>query len=63
MGNLPDCITIRWHYEDVKSVAEDLTDDECRRVLYLADKYHDCNYGICWDTIKIYADQVREERS
>jgi hypothetical protein len=59
---LPDKITISWCVEDVKSIAEDLTDEECRRVLYLTKKEHDATIGINWDVLEMWADHVRSER-
>lgn len=60
--NLPDKISISWGIEDVKSVAEDLTDEECRGVLYLAKRRHDANIGINWDVLSDFADLIREGR-
>jgi hypothetical protein len=59
---LPDEISINWHIEDVKSIAEDLTDEECRRVLYIAEREHDATIGINWDVLEMWADHVRSER-
>lgn len=59
---LPDKINISWCIEDVKSIAEDLTDDECRRVLQLAKKNHDATMGINWDVLEVWADQVRSDK-
>jgi hypothetical protein len=58
----PDWHSEWWHIEDVQSVAEDLTDDEAREVLRLMAKYSDCNVGINWETIEVWADIVRDER-
>jgi len=58
----PDWHSEWWHFEDVQSVAEDLTDDEAREVLGLMAKYSDCNVGINWETIEVWADIVRDER-
>jgi len=56
-------ITITWHIDDVFDLAEREdrprpTDDEAREVLAMADKYHDANYGICWDTLSCYLQGV-----
>lgn len=59
---LPDTIEISWHIDDVKEVAPDLTDDECRQVLQLAKNKHDATIGINWDTLQTWADYVRDER-
>ena len=55
-----DEIAISWHIDDVKSIAEDLTDEQCRRVLQLAKDNHDATIGINWDTLEYWADYVRE---
>ena len=65
-NNLPDSITIKWHISDVQSVA-DVTDDEARQVLQMAQHYHDANYGISWygiswETLEIYADIILKEK-
>ena len=61
MSRLPTTIAIRWSIEDVKEVASDLTDNECRQVLQLAKTYHDATIGINWDVLKELADMVRNE--
>ena len=49
-------ITITWHIDDVKNVRPDLSDSECREVLYRAQKNHDADEGINWDTLRTHAD-------
>jgi hypothetical protein len=58
----PDWFASWWHFSDVQSDNEDLTDDEAREVLGYMEKYHDCNVGINWDSISHWADIVRDER-
>lgn len=60
---LPDEIKISWHIDDVKSIAEDLTDQECREVLNLAKHNHDATIGINWDVLEVWADEVRSQRT
>ena len=55
---LPDEIGIAWHYADVQEVRPDLTAQEAREVLQVVKHDHDANYGICWDTLKITADDL-----
>lgn len=62
MSNLPDTISITWHIEDVKEVASDLTDEECREVLQLVKDNHDATLGVTWDTLNMWADEVRSKR-
>jgi hypothetical protein len=59
---LPDEISISWCVEDVKSIAEDLTDDECRKVLQLAKDNHDATIGINWEVLEMWAEEVKSER-
>jgi hypothetical protein len=56
-------IAIAWCVEDVKEVASDLTDKECRQVLQLAKTYHDATVGINWDVLEELAVIVRDERN
>ena len=58
----PDWHCDWWHIEDVQSVAEDLSDDEARKVLALMARKPDASIGINWDSIDAWADWVREER-
>jgi hypothetical protein len=58
----PDWHCDWWHYEDVQSVAEDLTDDEAREVLFIMAKKSDATIGINWDSIDAWADWVRDDR-
>lgn len=71
-NKLPDSISITWTIDDVKEVDADrcdpsgedpLTDDECRKVLWLADQNHDANIGINWDVLEVWIDQLRAERA
>lgn len=54
-----DEITIVWGIDDVKSIAEDLTDDQCREVLQMAKNNHDANVGINWEVLEQYAEEVK----
>ena len=53
-------ITISCSVEDVISLDDTLTTDQCIEVLDMAKKYHDANYGISWDTLSCYIDDVKE---
>ena len=61
--DLKDEIAITWNIEDVKEIASDLTDNECRMVLYLAKDNHDATIGINWEVLELWADEVREYRN
>ena len=54
-------ITISWGVEDVLSLDDTLTTDQCIEVLDMAKRYHDANYGISWDTLSSYINDVKEE--
>ena len=60
----PDWICHWGHFSDVQEgkCKEDLTEYEAREVLCLMDKYADCNVGINWDSIDVWAEMVREDR-
>lgn len=60
-GKLPDEITISWHYTDVKEIAPDFSDDQCREVLQIARNNHDATIGVNWDVLEVWADKVRNE--
>lgn len=61
----PDWIASWWHIDDVKEQYlgdgeySELTDEEAREVLRLADKYHDCEKGINWEVLDSWAEHVR----
>jgi hypothetical protein len=54
-----DEITIVWGIDDVRSIAEDLTDDQCREVLQMAKNNHDANVGINWEVLEQYVEEVK----
>jgi len=56
MIQLPDEISINWHFTDIQEVDGSLTNDEARQVLQLIKKNHDANIGVNWDTIKAWVD-------
>jgi hypothetical protein len=68
MLNSPDWLASWWHIDDVKEQYlgdgeySELTDDEAREVLRLADKYHDCEVGINWEVLDSWADHVKQQR-
>jgi len=63
----PDWIAVWWNTEDVLSVdgdeESDLTEEECREILRLADRYHDAENGINWSVLGYWIDQVKDERA
>ena len=54
-------ISVSWCVDDVLFLDETLTTDQCIEVLDRAKRYHDANYGITYDTLECYIDQVKEE--
>jgi len=66
-------LLIEWSTEDVISRAKDLqewnpdephiipTEEQAIEILSKMDNNHDCNYGITWDTIDCYIDQLNPE--
>ena len=54
-----DWIASWWHIEDVQGCVDyDLTDDQAREVLRIADKTHDAENGINWIVLQTIADKV-----
>jgi ASC-1-like (ASCH) protein len=47
---------------DPPAPGEELTDEEVRKVLQLMDKWHDCEFGICWETVDSAVRSVKKER-
>jgi hypothetical protein len=62
----PDWIAEWWHIDDVANQAEDqgekLTEDECRHVLAMVMRKHDCNIGINWEVIDYWINQIVKDR-
>ena len=54
-------ISVSWCVDDVLCLDDTLTTDQCIEVLDMAKRYHDANYGITYDTLECYIDQVKEE--
>ena len=54
-----------WSVEDVLIRAEDrdltVTQEQAECVIGMLDSKQDCNYGITWDTLDIYIDEIFEE--
>jgi hypothetical protein len=70
MLNDPDWIASWWHISDVHLQAnggdedepQEITDEEAREVLRLADKYHDAEQGLNWSVLDSWIDHVKAER-
>ena len=62
----PNWVAEWWHTDDVASQAEGmgetLTEEECRDVLAMMMRKHDCNIGINWDVIEYWIDEIVNER-
>jgi hypothetical protein len=62
MGHIFGEISIIWNIDDVKSIAPDLTDQECDEVLIIAKDNHDANIGINWEVLETIAKNIKEYR-
>jgi hypothetical protein len=51
-------IAVVWDITDVQLERPDLNDEEAMEVLLLAEKKHDANYGIGWQTLRDHADSL-----
>jgi hypothetical protein len=62
----PDWVAEWWHIDDVQGQAEnmgeELTEQECRDVLAMVMRRHDCNIGINWDVIDYWIDEILKDR-
>jgi len=56
--DLTETINIRWSFEDVLSIRDDLTKDQAMEVLARADHEHDAGIGINWTVLEIHADHI-----
>ena len=57
-----DTITEVWHIDDVRALCDGhITDDQCREVLAMADKYFDANIGINLGVLRVYIDDVLDD--
>lgn len=66
-GNKPkDTIELSWSIDDVLGLDDakenNLTKDEAREVLSMADNNHDACHGVSWDTLDVYIGMVVEDR-
>ena len=60
-----DAIAVIWTIDDVMCDLE-VEEDEAREILFYADRKHDAEYGICWETfrdIKDMMDWDKKERT
>ena len=51
-------IAIIWCIEDVQSVRPDLSEEQAWSVLQFAEKKHDANWGINWQTLECAANTL-----
>lgn len=47
-----NAIVALWNIDDVKALNDNLSDNDCRDVLYIVNDTHDANFGITWDTLQ-----------
>tara|TARA_R100000781_G_scaffold97549_3_gene61382 strand:+ start:327 stop:593 length:267 start_codon:yes stop_codon:yes gene_type:complete len=55
-------IAIVWCIDDVKSIRPDLLADECMHVLKYAERKHDPELGLSWETLECIAEQRYPKR-
>ena len=59
-----DQIFIEWRLEDVYDRADAksmiIDSNQAQDILYQLDENHDANYGVNWDTIDFYLDEIKE---
>ena len=55
-------ISVSWNVDDVLSLDNSLSFDECIYVLDSAKKYHDASIGINWDTLQCHIDDLVEAK-
>ena len=56
--NPSNSIAIIWCIDDVKSIREDLNDEQCLDVLRYADRKHDASMGITYETLTCIANYL-----
>jgi len=60
--NIDNHIRLRWHINDVIERAEErdiiVTAEEAIEILYMVEKKADCNYGVSWDSLDFWTDEV-----
>ena len=56
--NPSNSIAIIWCIDDVKSIREDLNDEQCLDVLNYADRKHDASMGITYETLTCIANYL-----
>jgi hypothetical protein len=66
----PDWMASWWHIDDVvmsdpdrdDDWNSDLSEEECREVLRLSEKYHDSGIGINWEVLESWIEHVKAQR-
>lgn len=61
--NRKDRIDSSWWIDDVKSLDESLTDEQCREILQAVNNNHDATVGINWDVLQAEIDSYKEENN
>jgi hypothetical protein len=55
-------LEVPWHIDDVHSIREDLTAQQCAEVLEAVGDNHDSEVGVNWDVISWYAEDLFPEK-
>ena len=61
--NPSNSIAIIWCIDDVKSIREDLNDEQCLDVLNYADRKHDASMGITYETLACIANYLYQQET
>jgi hypothetical protein len=51
-------IALIWSVEDVQSIRPDLDREQSWEVLQACQRYHDCEHGLTWMSLKMMADNL-----
>ena len=55
-------LEVPWHIDDVHSIREDLTAQQCAEVLEAVGDNHDSEVGVNWDVISFWAEDLFPEK-
>ncbi len=61
-SELSTSIFSQWTIEDVLSLDDELTEEQCMEVLNAVKENHDAEVGINWDSIQYQIDKLKEEK-
>ena len=56
-------LTTEWWLEDVLSLDDSLSEEQAKEVLRMVDENHDANFGVNWDVLQFWIDELKEGKS